>query len=113
MVSFVLEATTHASAEGADVAEFFAWLRSSLEACIDWAQYDGRWVAGDKIADNSPMNLAYPRFRLDAGIYLERADTLKGQLDLCYAHQNPDGSLHDHIYADGHPGWEGKRRSAA
>jgi hypothetical protein len=110
MGSFVLEATTHASAEGADIGEFFTWLRGALEASIDWAQYDGRWVAGDKAADNSPMNLAYPRFRLDAAIYLERAETLKGHLDLCYAHQNPDGSLHDHIYADGHPGWEGKRR---
>lgn len=110
MGSFVLEATTHASAEGTDINGFFTWLRGSLEACIDWAQYDGKWVAGDKAADNSPMNLAYPRLRLDASIYLEHAETLKGQLDLCYAHQNPDGSLYDHIYGDGSPGWEGERK---
>ena len=110
MGSFVLEAYTDMSAEGTDLHEFVAWLRTGLEACIDWALYGGKWVAGDKVADNSPMNLAYPRFRLDAGVYLESSETLKAQLDLSYAHQNPDGSLYDHIYGDSHPGWEGEHK---
>jgi len=110
MGSFVLEATTQASADGTDLDEFFAWLHGSLESSLDWALYEGYWVAGDKAGDNSPMNLAYPRFRLDSVRYLERAETLKGHIDLAYAHQNPDGSLYDHIYADGSPGWEGAHK---
>ena len=47
MGSFVLEANTTVSAEGADIEGFLTWVRDGLEACHDWARYDGRWVAGD------------------------------------------------------------------
>jgi len=109
MGSFVLEAQTIAWADGTDIDDFFRWLGDSLASCLDWVLYDGRWVAGDKAADNSPMNLAYPRFRLDSTVYLEQAEVLKGHIDLCYRYQKSDGSLHDHIYGDGSPGREGKR----
>ena len=109
MGSFVLAAQTCAWAEGTDIDVFFRWLRESLEGSLDQALYGGKWIAGDKAADNSPMNLAYPRFRLDSTVYLDDADTLKGHIDLVYAHQKPDGSLYDHIYGDGHPGWAGER----
>jgi hypothetical protein len=109
MGSFVLAPQTAVSAEGTDLDEFFRWLRESLEGGLDWALYEGKWIAGDKAADNSPMNLAYPRFRLDASVYFEDAEVLKGHLNLIYAHQKPDGSLYDHIYADNHPGWAGQR----
>jgi len=108
MGSFLLVPETTASAEGTDLDRFFVWLRDSLQTSAERSLYAGRWVWGDKAADNSPMNLAYPRFRLDASVYFEGAEQLKQQLDLIYAHQKPDGSLYDHIYGDGHPGWEGE-----
>jgi len=105
MGSFILTARTEASAEGEDVAGFFTWLEAARESYRDWARYDGKWVVGHKAADNSPMNLAYPLFYLDANVYFDSAAELKTAIDLCYAHQNPDGSLYDHVYADGSPGW--------
>jgi len=109
MGSFVLAPQTSVWAEGTDMDEFSRWLRESLEGSLDWALYGGKWIAGDKAGDNSPMNLCYPRFRLDSSVYFEDAEVLKGHLNLIYAHQKPDGSLYDHIYADGHPGWAGQR----
>ena len=109
MGSFVLEAKTTAEDERGELGPFVHWLRDSLEASQDRTLYGGQWVTGDKCGDNSPLNLAYPRFRLDATLYLDDAATLRGHLELCYAHQKPDGSLYDHIYADGHPGWGGER----
>jgi hypothetical protein len=105
MGTFIMEPRTTASDETGELGPFLEWLRDSLEATLDRTLYHGQWVAGDKACDNSPMNLAYPRFRLDSTVYLEDAVTLKGHLELCYAHQQPDGSLYDHIYGDGHPGW--------
>jgi hypothetical protein len=107
MGSFLLVPETTACAEGTDLEAFFVWLRDSLATSAERSLYHGQWVWGDKAADNSPMNLAYPRFRLDASVYFETAEQLKQQLDLIYAHQKPDGSLYDHIYGDGHPGWDG------
>ena len=104
---FRLEATTHASAPGTGIGEFFDWLAPAMAASLDWALYDGKWVAGDKAGDNSPMNLAYPRFRLDTTVYLDPAEVLKGHLELCLEHQYPSGMLPDHIYGDHHPGWDG------
>lgn len=108
MGTFRLEANTCASAPGTAIGEFFDWLAPALEASLDWALYDGKWVAGDKAADNSPMNLAYPRFRLDTTVYLDPPEVLKGHLELCYAHQWDTGMLPDHIYGDHHPGWDGE-----
>ncbi|MBM4050964.1 MAG: hypothetical protein FJ279_38195, partial [Planctomycetes bacterium] len=71
MGSFVLAPETGAWADRTDMDEFFRWLRESLEGSLDWALYGGQWVAGDKAGDNSPMNLAYPRFRLDSSVYFE------------------------------------------
>ena len=78
----VLAPETAVHTEGTDMDEFFRWLRESLEGSLDWALYGGKWVAGDKAGDNSPMNLCYPRFRLDSSVYFEDAETLKGQLNL-------------------------------
>ncbi len=104
---FRVEAITHASAPGTEIGEFFDWLAPALKSSLDWALYDGKWVAGDKAGDNSPMNLAYPRFRLNTTVYLDAAEVLKGHLDLCHAHQYDSGMLPDHIYGDNHPGWDG------
>ena len=109
MGSFVLSARTDASAEGTDMADFFRWLGGVLAGSLEWALYGGRWVAGHKAGDNSPMNLAYPLFRLESCVYFEGAEELKSAIELIYAHQKPDGSLYDHIYGDGHPGWDGQR----
>ena len=103
--SFVLSAETGGSATGTDIEEFFDWLAEARLGYRDWALYDGKWVAGHKAADNSPMNLASPLFFLDTNVYFDSAEELKGAIDLCYAHQAPDGSLHDHVYGDCHPGW--------
>lgn len=108
MGTFQVEARTHASAPGTGIGEFFDWLGPALAASLDWALYDGKWIAGDKAADNSPMNLAYPRFRLDTTVYLDPAEVLKGHLELCYAHAWESGMLPDHIYGDHHPGWDGE-----
>ncbi len=107
--SFLLDAETTASADGTDLDAFFEWQKFAIDASRDWAQYDGKWVAGHKAADNSTLNLAYPLFRLESGVYFEDTETLKGAIDLNFQHQQPDGSLFDHIYADKHPGWEGER----
>lgn len=109
MGSLILEPVTDARAEGTDLQEFFRWLREGLAASLDPARYAGKRILGDKYADNSTMNIAYPRFRMDTTVYLEEAETLKGTLDLAFKHQKPDGSLYDHIYGDNHPGWEGQR----
>ncbi len=109
MGAFQVIAETAVQTDDPAVAAFVPWLRDALQVSADRARYGGRWVWGDKCGDNSPANLAYPRFRLDAAVYLEPAEQLKGALDLIYAHQQPDGSLFDHIYGDIHPGWGGER----
>lgn len=109
MGSFMVRARTHVSVPGTGLDGFSDWLDESLQATLDPALYDGQRIWGDKCADNSPMNLACPRFRLNTTVYFDQAEVLKGQLDLLFEHQQPDGSLYDHLYGDGHLGWAGER----
>ena len=106
--SFRVEARTGISSDNPVVDESLELLEEGLRQSIDVACVEGRRTTYYKHADNSRENFAFPPFAVAALRYF--IQDVKTMFEALYGQQWSDGRLPDHIYTDGNPGWNGKRK---
>ena len=106
--SIRVEPKTRIRSDTGEMDALLEQLEEGLRQALDVANIDGKPVTYYKAADNSCENFAYPPFAIPALRYFIR--DVKTMFEAIYGQQWPSGRLPDHIYTDGNPNWNGRRR---